>query len=124
MYLKSDELKDTQFKYNLKNYARYNEDNYDILSSVFVEKLFDIPEVGEYTIKKEDKFRLDKLSYKIMQSFDYELLLLLYNAITKLDELDERVSLSYFSTSSLENLDLELELMKNKYEIPYNGEDI
>lgn len=96
---------DTSFNaepvFDLGKIIEFNEGFYDILTSVFVEKLLQLPVTGTYTVTTE-RFRPDLISYNIYGSEQYKLMLMLYNNLSAYTDLVPGVTLSYPALSSME----------------------
>ncbi len=87
--------------FDLGKILEFNEGFYDILTSVFVEKLLQLPVAGTYSVTTE-RFRPDLISYKIYGSEQYKLMLMLYNSLNSYTEVVPGITRSYPSLSSME----------------------
>lgn len=90
-------------RYDLGKLLDWKEDNFDVLTSYFLEHFKDLPVKGVFTITVEEE-RPDLISYKIYDTVQYTHLIMLYNDIIDLEELKTGRLLNYFSVSDLESL--------------------
>ena len=89
--------------FDIGKIMEFKEGFYDILTSVFVEKLLALPVSGTYTIVTE-RFRPDLVAYNIYGSEQYKLMLMLYNNITNYTEFVPGLTLSYPTLASMDAL--------------------
>lgn len=87
--------------FDLGKLMEFDEGFYDILTSVFVERLRSLPVAGTYTIVTE-RFRPDLVAYNIYGAEQYKLMLMLYNNISAYTEFVPGLTLSYPSLASME----------------------
>lgn len=98
-------------RYDLGKLIEWNEDNFDVLNSYFLENLKTLPTKGVFTITVEEE-RPDLISYKIYGTVLYTHLIMLYNDIIDLSDLKTGRSLNYFSVADLESLYFSLKTLQ------------
>ena len=100
-YINSDYISNE--KYDLGKFFNFSVDNFDVLDSYFMENFRNLPQSGVFVISIEEA-RPELISYKIYGSVFYWSLILIYNDIIDIDELQTGVSLKYFDIGDLESL--------------------
>ncbi len=94
---------ETRFRYDLTKFLEYKEGIYDTYNSYFLSKFCKLPEAGAYLISTVPE-RPDIYSRDLYATTDYWHLLLEFNNILFLNELQLGKSLRYFNLSDLEDL--------------------
>ena len=90
-------------RFDFSKFLSFVNDNHDILTSYFLNKIKELPVRGVFTITYEEK-RPDVISRKIYRDTQYWWLLMEYNNINSPLELTSGKELYYFSINELENL--------------------
>ena len=109
-YINSDYISDE--KYDLAKFMNFETDNFDVLDSYFLDNFKNLPQSGVFVISTEE-FRPELISYKIYGSVFYWSLILIYNDIIDLDDLQTGVNLKYFDVKDLESLFFNLKSLGN-----------
>lgn len=78
-------------------------DNYDPLTSSFMNDLISLPQVGKYTVQGEDG-KPDLLSYRIYGDTQYWWVLLIYNRKFEFSDIKTGDEIVYPSVDSLEDV--------------------
>ena len=90
-------------KYDIAKFLEFNVDNYDPLTSYFLDEIIKLPLIGKYTIQSE-QYKPTLISYDIYQDVNYWWLLMVYNNIFDIRKLTTNTILNYFSKSDLDTL--------------------
>lgn len=89
--------------FDIGKIMEFNNGFYDILTSVFVEKLRKLPVAGTYRVTTE-RFRPDLISYRIYGAEQYKIVLMLYNNLSSYLEIIPGLTLSYPSMNNIESI--------------------
>lgn len=90
-------------RFDFAKFTAFENNNHDILTSYFLDKIKDLPIRGVFTITYEE-YRPDIISRKIFRDTQYWWLIMEYNNISNIFELTNGKELYYFSINELENL--------------------
>jgi len=96
-----DLSKDFTERFELERYMEFNVDNYDILTSAFLNELASISASGRITVQGQDS-RPDLISYEVYGDVQYWWIILYYNGLSRIDELVNGMELKYPSLADLE----------------------
>lgn len=94
-------------RFDAARFFGFRENYYDVASSVFLERIPLLPQVGEYTIT-DDPYRPDMISHGIYGDTQYWWLLMVYNDEIFLENLTLRRKLRFFSLGDLDELFYEI----------------
>lgn len=100
-YINPDYISDE--KYDLAKFFNFEDDNFNVLDSYFIDNFKKLPNYGTFVITVEE-FRPDLISYKIYETTNYWSLLLIYNNIVDFSELVNGKNINYFNVRDLESL--------------------
>ena len=87
-------------------------DNYDPLTSSFLNDLKSLPKFGTWIVQAEEK-RSDVLSYKIYGDVQFWWVILFYNDLTDNDDLVSGMTIKYPNLTDLEDLYFGLQAKKS-----------
>lgn len=93
---------DTKERFDPALFLRYT-DNYDPLTSEFLRQLKSLPVNGRFSIQSEES-RPDLVSFRIYGNNQFWWILMMYNSIISIEDLQIGQLLSYPSLGSLEAL--------------------
>ena len=93
----------TKNRYDLSKFLEWLEGGFDIFTSYFLERLYDIPKYGNVLVTKEEA-RMDLISYKVYGYVQMQFILMFYNNILDRNNLIIGDILSYPSITDLESL--------------------
>lgn len=100
-------IPDTSFKadlvFDIGKIMEFNEGFYDILTSLFVDKLEKLPVAGTYQVTTE-RFRPDLIAYRIYGAEQFKIILMMYNDLTSYLQIVPGLTLIYPSLRSVEEL--------------------
>jgi len=83
-YYIDEEIKVKGNIFPMERFIRWEEDTYDVLGSIFLDKIKEIDQSGEIRVL-EDECRIDNIAHKHMRSTDFWWLLMEYNDIINFD---------------------------------------
>lgn len=92
---------DTKDRYALPKFLRFT-DNYDPLTSDFLERVKELPSGGNYKVTDEDK-RPDRASLRIYDDFQYWWVLMYYNNIFRFEDFTRGLEIQYPRRDALED---------------------
>ncbi len=98
---------DTDARYDFAKFLQYENNNFDPLTSKFLEELNTLEISGEYKVTTEE-YRPELLSYYIYSDQQYWWILLEYNNLLSFEDLVTGLTISYPSLADLEALYFDL----------------
>ena len=105
--------RETGKRYQVSRFMRFERGVYDFSTSYFLQEFMKLSPEGAYTILSVPQ-RPDVYSRDIYGNTDYWFLLLYYNNVTFLNELELGTSLTYPSISDMENIFFSLKLRSSQ----------
>lgn len=99
-----NETEQFESNYDPARFMQFTEDTYDILDSLLLNRLLNLPTVGTFKITDRNAYRPDLLSLDIYGSMELWQYLLQFNGIIDVLTLHKDVTLSYFSIEEFNSL--------------------
>jgi hypothetical protein len=102
---------ETEERFDITKFMNYS-DNYDVLTSDFLENITKLPLGGKYAVSGEEK-RPDLLSYKIYNDTQYWWCLMIYNGIPNANLITNGMTILFPTIDTLENFYFNLKVKEN-----------
>jgi hypothetical protein len=90
-------------RYDIAKFMNYENNEYDPVTSRFLEELVKLPIAGTFKISYEE-YRPDLISYKIYKDTQYWWILIEYNKLMSFEDLTAGIEINFPSLTDLEEL--------------------